>query len=138
MATAIVVDVSLAAAFLLREPEAVEFDVILKQVAEGRVNIYVPALFPLELLSILVISERRKRITAKEMNTLLSEWEIIPIVVDTLTTPAIRHRILTLAHEHHLTAHDAAYLELAERLHAKLSSLDSDILKLKRKYGWIS
>lgn len=35
------------------------------------------------------------------------------------------------------TAYDAAYVELAERLQAKLVSLDADIIKLKKLYRWI-
>ncbi len=138
MPSAVVIDASAFAAFLLREPVGKKLDSTLEALADGKIELHVPALFAFEMLNILTVAERRKRITADQTGKLVAEWETLPITEDATPNPAARRRILALAHRHQLSAYDATYLELAERLQANLLTLDSDILRLKKIYRWIS
>ncbi|MBN1670263.1 MAG: hypothetical protein JXR37_04485 [Kiritimatiellae bacterium] len=47
-------------------------------------------------------------------------------------------RVRRYAQERDLTAHDAAYFELAERHGARLKTRDSHLLALASRYDWIS
>lgn len=137
MISAWVIDASVLAAYLLREPDAGKMDTILQQVIEGTAELHAPSLLVHEMTNILITAERRKRITRTQRTSLLSEWELIPISEHAAPSPQSRQRIVALADQHHLSGYDAAYVELAERLQAKLLSLDTDILRLKKAYRWI-
>ncbi len=136
-ATPIVIDASLLAAYLLREPEGVKFDPILALATSVQASLHAPILIEYELLNILAMAERRGRITKNTAVALLHDWSQIPCSRDSSISPAIRLRILDLSQKHRLTAYDAAYLELAMRLDARLLTLDDDLLRLKRAYRFI-
>lgn len=133
----IVLDASLAAAFLLREPSGGKFDAPLQGVVDGEVELWVPSLFLFELLNILVMAERRGRIPGDTAKNLMREWENLPVTVDAPPGFLSRHRIRELANTHGLTAYDAAYVELAERLESDLLTLDGDLLRLATAMPWI-
>ena len=133
MSDDLVVDASLVAAFLLREPGGSKFDPILSAVAEGKAALHVPALFPFEMSNILLMAERRRRITASQREGLCGELALIPFVADPPPSAAVSRRLMALAAEHRLTAYDAAYLELSERLDVPLVTLDQDLLALRKR-----
>ncbi|HMO04492.1 MAG TPA: type II toxin-antitoxin system VapC family toxin [Kiritimatiellia bacterium] len=133
-----VVDASALAAFLLREPDGRKIDSILPLVESGKCELHAPAILEYEMVNILAMAERKGRIHRNQVPILLHEWNTIPITQHTSTTPNIRTRILNLASQHRLTAYDAAYVELAERIPAQLITLDRDLLALKKLYRWIS
>lgn len=131
-------DASMAAAFLLREASGETFIGIVESVADGEVELLVPSIFPCEMLNILVMTERRNRISSDTARALTSEFNQLPITVDPPPHADVRHRIQELAMRHGLTAYDAAYLELAERIGAELITLDRDLLKLSDVFPWIT
>ncbi|MCZ7590848.1 MAG: type II toxin-antitoxin system VapC family toxin [Kiritimatiellae bacterium] len=133
----LVADTSMIAAFLLREPQGEKFDSVLLQVIAGTMRLRVPALFSFEMLNVLLMAERQKRITPAQQNQLITEWETIPINEHPLLDSLARRRILTHADRYNLTAYDATYLELAEGLNASFLSLNTELLKLKGTLDWI-
>ncbi len=137
MSLLFVVDASVVAAFLLREKDGAKLEPVLQDVMKDKITLHVPALFAYELLNILTMAERRKRISVDQRDHLMNEWALLPFIEDSTPSPGSRIRILAHAYHHNLTAYDAAYIELAERLQARLLSLDADIIKLKKLYRWI-
>lgn len=81
----------------------------------------VPAQFWFEVRNVLVMSERRGRITPIQTHTFLAELDAQPIEIEPLPPEAA---LLNLARKHGLTVYDAAYLELAQRKSAPLATLD--------------
>ena len=81
----------------------------------------VPSLWWFEIRNTLLVNERRGRIGQAEVTEFLQQLSHITIAID--TTPD-EHQLFTLARRHRLTAYDAAYLELAQRLNAPLATLD--------------
>ena len=132
-----VLDCSAAVAFLLREEESDALDALILRAARDEVRLVVPALFWFELLNALVMAERRGRITRPQAISLRNDVAHLPIEVEPPLGASERARIHDLATAHHLTAYDAAYLELAERIGARLKTLDPDLIKWKKKYAWI-
>lgn len=128
----------MAAALLLREASGEKFIGIVESVADGEVELVVPSIFTYEMLNILVMAERRNRISSDTAKALTNEWNQLPVTHDPLPHAEVRHRIHELAMRHGLTAYDAAYLELAERIGAALITLDKDLLKLSDVFPWIT
>ena len=89
-------------------------------------GVAVPNLFWHELRNVLLISERRGRLTPDEVRTGLAAVADLSPNVDNL---GAHSAILTLARRYLLSAYDAAYLELAIRLGGKLATLDNKLAK---------
>ena len=82
--------------------------------------------------NILVVSERRGRIEPADTDTFLSDLALLPIRIEGV--PNAR-QVVALARKHGLTAYDAAYLELAVRLGAPISTLDRALAGAARAEG---
>ncbi len=87
----------------------------------------VPAHWSLEVTNVLVLSERRGRITAQDKARLLAFLQSLPLQTDSETADQAFGDIAAMATTHQLTAYDAAYLELAYRLGVPLATLDGKL-----------
>lgn len=81
-----------------------------------------PALWPLELLNVLVLAERRKRISAVQRRDLAGFLRDLPVSLDHETAAQAWSTTARLAEQHQLTLYGAAYLELAQRLGLPLAT----------------
>ncbi len=89
----------------------------------------VPALWRFELGNILIVNERRRRLTQADTLAFLREIGKLPIMVDSAPNES---SIFDLARRHLLTFYDAAYLELALRLTAPMATLDEALARATR------
>jgi len=87
----------------------------------------VPHLWHLEVANTLLVGERRKRSTQANTMTWLGFLSALPITGDTETNHYVFGNTLNLARNHHLSAYDTAYLELAMRLALPLATLDDKL-----------
>lgn len=89
----------------------------------------------LEVANGLVTAERKGRIEAQDVVRVGRLFSALPIVID----PVERGRALTstyrLARTRHLSAYDAAYLELAVRVGAPLATLDVELQEAAEAEG---
>ena len=94
---------------------------------EGGGQAMVPTLWRLELANVLVIAERRKRLTEADTARFLSLLDglAIQVVPDHGTTADT----VALARAHGLTAYDSAYLDVALRTGLPFASLDTRLVK---------
>lgn len=102
--------------------------------AQGE-DLFVPAIWPIEIANALWVGRRRGRILPPEIRRfggLLSE---LPIVEDLQRTAVTVGNILPLAEEYGITAYDAAYLDLALRRRAPLATLDHSLQSAARAAG---
>ena len=88
------------------------------------ISAIVPAIWPLEVANALLMGERRKRTTEANVTTFLGLLKALPIAVDDETDSRAWQESIQLARMHHLSAYDAAYLELALRRGLPLATLD--------------
>lgn len=84
----------------------------------------VPALFWFEIRNVLVVNERRGRLTPTQTGQFLSYLEVLPLEVASSIPGSA---VVVLAREHRLSVYDAAYLDLAHRLQAPLATLDKEL-----------
>jgi predicted nucleic acid-binding protein len=95
----------------------------------------VPVLWSLEVANVLVVAERRKRLTEAQMIRAIALLQALPISVDEATAQQALGATLTLAREHSLSAYDAAYLELAMREGLSLATVDEKLTQVMRDCG---
>src|SRR5207249_1893235 len=104
---AFAIDASVVAAWALNEVHVVADAAAQRVQSDPAV---VPGLWWYELRNVLVIGERRRRLTERRTTEFLSEIALLAITVDHSPDEAA---VLGLARRHRLTVYDAAYLELA-------------------------
>ena len=84
----------------------------------------VPSLWWFEVRNILIVNERRRRITESNTASFLLNLSLLRIRVD--RSPD-ENAVLRLARTHRLSVYDASYLELAQRESLPLATLDADL-----------
>jgi len=104
-------DCSVSASWFLRDETNEEARKILTMVEDH--ELVVPPLWPIEMANVLVIAERKKRITAADAARVVELFLSLAIEVEGGGLQNIRVLQL-LAREYGLTAYDACYLELAQ------------------------
>ena len=92
----------------------------------------VPFLWWFEVRNILIVNERRKRITESVTAAFLLNLSQLRIQIDRSPEEDI---VLRLARAHRLSVYDAAYLELAQREAIPLATLDADLGLAARNEG---
>ncbi len=95
----------------------------------------VPFIWPLEVANVLVTAERRKDLKPAHVTSFTEELSAWPIQVDALGVDRAFQQILSIARLYHLSAYDAAYLELAIREGLPLATLDNDLRKAASAAG---
>lgn len=122
--TALVVDASVATAWLLEDEDEPDAIAILDILREREA--LVPQLWHVEIRNALLLAERRGRITPSQTAERLSDLKTLLIHTD--QEPDFDAAI-TLARIHNLTFYDATYLELALRLDLPLATLDNALTR---------
>ena len=87
----------------------------------------VPSLWPLEVANVMLIGEKRGRVTQNDTEAFVTLLRGLPISVKEETPRYAWGEILRLARLHKLTPYDASYLELALRLGLPLATLDKEL-----------
>ncbi len=127
----LVVDASLAATWFLPDEATPYSEAALA--ATAATEVWVPALWVLEMGNLLLNAQRRKRITAAKRLDLVAAASGLNLRVDREAVPMTR--MDALAAEHGLTTYDAAYLELAIRRSLPLATLDAALLHAMARVG---
>ena len=94
-----------------------------------------PGLWTLEVLNVLVVAERRGRITAAQGSRFADRLFSLPIAVENTLKPTERTEVLGMARTHRLSAYDATYLELAVRTDSPLATRDDLLADAARTVG---
>lgn len=124
MTTGLVVDASVSAAWFLPDEATPFTEAVLS--ATALVDVWVPALWLLEIGNLMLNAQRRQRITVAKRLELIAAAEGLRLRVD--REPVSLRSIDALAERHRLGSYDAAYLELAIRRKLPLATLDAALL----------
>jgi predicted nucleic acid-binding protein len=120
----VVVDASVSAAWFLPDEATVFTEAALQATATGEV--WVPALWMLEIGNLLLSAQRRRRIGAAKRVELVAAAAALRLRVDREAVSMVD--LDRLAAHFGLSAYDAAYLELAMRRDLPLATLDTALL----------
>lgn len=119
----VVLDCSVTMACLFEDEASEASERLLEALADGAVA-HVPQLWPLEVSNVLLVAERRGRISAAESAAFWEALRGLRIEVDEQTATRAPETILHLARHYGLSTYDAAYLELAMRRGLPLATHD--------------
>jgi predicted nucleic acid-binding protein len=129
MVAGFVLDASVTAAWCFSDEATSASDMLRDSLAER--SAIVPKLWHVESANLLLVAERRGRITAERCMELLELLDGLPIeTVD--EADRIRGPVLRLARDHRLTAYDAIYLDLALQSGLPIATRDDDLRRAAR------
>ena len=132
----LVLDASMTLAWRVTRPNPTEAltaqEAIHATMSHGAI---VPYLWYPEVANALVMSERHGVSTTQDSSNFLADLDSLPISLDTASALSIRNKTLALARTWKLTAYDATYLELAQRMGASLATFDQQLAQACRQAG---
>lgn len=128
-----VLDCSVAMAWCFEDERNSYADEVLESLADWEA--LVPPVWSLEIVNVLLIAERKKRLKEAETAHFLDLLTSLPIVEDNQTMLRIEKSLLSLGREHNLSSYDASYLELAIRRAIPLATRDNKLIKACIKSG---
>ena len=129
----IVIDASLAAAWLLHETEAVPADRLIAVLASE--PILVPAHWATEVGNALRKAVRSDRLAQSEISALLERLALLDIAIAPPPSVQTIGLLVDFALEHRLSVYDAAYLRLASERALPLATLDRSLQAAARDLG---
>ncbi|MBI5015091.1 MAG: type II toxin-antitoxin system VapC family toxin [Deltaproteobacteria bacterium] len=132
MVGGLVLDCSVSAAWCLKDEANAAADSVLAALAPD--GALVPALWAVEMANILVMAERRGRISPGDADRAVELLGQLPLRLDPAGADTMR-RARTVARENGLTAYDASYLELAMRAGVPLATFDGDLAEAAGRQG---
>ena len=94
---------------------------------------YVPSIWPLEVGNVLLVAERRKRLSEADSTRFITLLAELPIVIEQETPERMMKDILALAREHQISTYDASYLDLAMRKGLPIATLDKGLKKAAKR-----
>jgi len=116
---AFVLDASITACWAFQDEDHPDAGLAFRKVRTEEA--VVPSLWWFEVRNILVVNERRQRISEPDTTAFLRDLSRLRVRIDHQPEKAA---VLRLARTHRLSVYDAAYLELAQREGLPLATLD--------------
>lgn len=116
-----VLDCSITMTWLFMDETTEYTNAILKSLSQSAA--IVPPVWSLEVNNVLLVAERKKRITHTQAITFKQALKKLPIYEDDIGNEAYE-----IAREFHLSAYDASYLELALRKNLPIATLDKALI----------
>jgi predicted nucleic acid-binding protein len=132
---AIVVDVSVAVKWFLRDERSRFADSILDRVAQEAA--YVPALFRWEMQSVLLAAEKANRITSTDVDDAIDSLRDLPIFIEPPGERLFSGSEIHLARHYGVTPYDAAYLAVATNRRLPLATSDAELSHAARDLGTV-
>ena len=108
-------------------------DAVLEDLSEA--TAVVPTIWPLEVVNVLLVAERRKRLRELDSVRFLSLLSQLPIDVDQAWPERSMKDLLALGRAHDLSSYDAAYLDLAMRQGLPIATLDRKLVEAASRIG---
>jgi len=133
MSASLVVDCSIAMAWLFHDEATPKTAALLKRLATE--TAIVPAWWCIEITNVLAMAERKGRITARQSDAFIADLSKLGIERDNEAPDRAFTHLLALCRTHRLTSYDATYLDLAVRRSLPLATLDDDLRKAAEKLG---
>ncbi|HRY52197.1 MAG TPA: type II toxin-antitoxin system VapC family toxin [Candidatus Paceibacterota bacterium] len=123
MMDAFVADASVAIAWVHPAQATPETKLLLEALSDGT-QVFVPAIWPLEVSNALLVLVRRRKLVSTEREAALSALQQLRVKIDHEMSSLAFTKLSAIAAEHELSVYDAAYFELAERLKLPLACKD--------------
>ncbi len=125
-----VVDNSVVMSWCFKDETNNYADTVLDMLIESAA--VVPSIWPLEVVNVLIVAERKKRLSESDSIRFLTLLSQLPIVVE-YERPDMMKELLALARSNNLSSYDASYLDLAMRKGFPIATLDNKLIEAARR-----
>jgi predicted nucleic acid-binding protein len=121
-----VVDNSVVMSWCFKDETNNYADTVLERLTESAA--VVPSIWSLEVVNVLLVAERQKRLSESDSIRFLTLLSQLPIVVE-YERPEMMKELLALARSNNLSSYDASYLDLAMRKGFPIATLDKMLIE---------
>jgi predicted nucleic acid-binding protein len=128
-----VLDTSVTMAWLFEDETTRTTEAILDRLTSE--NALVPTLWTYEVGNVLLMAERRKRITEAQGRRFTRLLESLPIRISDSHLSSLWSNAVVVAREHELSVYDGTYLDLAMREGIPLATRDKALRMAAKKLG---
>jgi predicted nucleic acid-binding protein len=128
-----VIDNSIVMSWCFKDGISKYTDAILDRLENA--TAYVPSIWPLEVGNVLLVAERKKRLSESDSLRFISLLSELAIIVEQESPERMLSEILNLAREHRLSSYDASYLDIAIRKGLPLATTDDDLISAAKRCG---
>ncbi len=129
--TAFVLDASVTMAWCFEDEASDAAWRLLDRLGED--TALVPAIWSAEVANVLLVAERRRRLTRPQSRAFVTRLLALPIWVEEASPQRVLSEVLALGRETGLAAYDALYVDLAARHDLPLATLDRAMRSAARK-----
>lgn len=126
-----VVDNSVVMSWCFKDETNDYADLVLGRLTEAAA--FVPSIWPLEVVNVLLVAERKNRLSESDSIRFLTLLSQLPIFVENERPEKMMKDLLALARASSLSSYDASYLDLAMRKGLPIATLDSRIIKTAKR-----
>jgi predicted nucleic acid-binding protein len=131
VAGSFVIDNSVVMSWCFKDESSRYADTILDSLVES--TALVPSIWPLEVVNVLLVAERRNRLSEADSIRFITLLSQLPISVEQVQPESVMIEILALAREHKLSSYDASYLNLAMSKGLPIATLDKGLRSAAKK-----
>lgn len=128
-----VLDTSVTMAWCFEDEANLYADAVLDSLTDNVA--LAPSVWPLEVGNVLLVAERRKRISQSDSMRFLELLNSLPVNVEILSVQRMFEAILNLARKQKISSYDASYLDLAMQTGLKLATLDQSLREAAARCG---
>jgi predicted nucleic acid-binding protein len=125
-----VVDNSIIMSWCFKDETDDYAEIVLSRLTEA--TAVVPSIWPLEVVNVLLVAERQKRLSESDSVRFITLLSQLPIVVE-YERPEMMKELLSLARANGLSSYDASYLDLAMRNGFPIATLDNKLINAAKK-----
>ncbi len=133
MSVRFVLDTSVTLTWALKDENNLYADSVLDALLT--MQAMVPVIWTLEVANVLLVSERRGRLTNAMTENFLGLLRKLPITVETTSAGAISDHLIDIGRTYSITSYDAGYLELGLRENLPIASLDARMQSVMATVG---
>ena len=131
MADLFVIDNSIVMSWCFNDETNRYADAVLDKLSESEA--IVPSVWSLEVVNVLLVAERRKRLKQVDSVRFITLLSQLPIAVEHEAPAQMMKDLLALGRASNLSSYDASYLDLAMRKDCPIATLDKKLMEAAQK-----
>ena len=131
MSESFVIDNSVVMSWCFKDETNQYADAVLDRLSDS--TAFVPSIWPLEVVNVLLVAERNKRLREADSVRFITLLSQLPIIVEYERTERIMKDLLSLARSNNLSSYDAYYLDLSMRKGFPIATLDTQLIEAAKK-----
>ncbi len=130
MISAFVIDNSVVMSWCFKDETNRYADAVLDLLSDS--SAIAPSIWPLEVVNVLLVAERRKRLKQADSIRFITLLSQLPIIVENEWPEKIMKDLLALGRANNLSSYDASYLDLAMKKDCPIATLDKKLIEAAR------